>query len=173
MSSAIAIQPREAFTRPPTPEQMSGMTLINSYDFTDVRERILEEGLVAPSQIDEAIEEFRKFLSLIRRGYQGLAMCSRVVDEVWHTFILFTYDYATFCSEVFGTFLHHFPKTSRSPISSGAADRFRQAYATIYGPLPEVWGGAREELATCDEKCAPSTGDGDCDTGAGGYCKAN
>jgi hypothetical protein len=36
-------------------------------------------------------------------------MISPIVDEVWHAFILFTSDYAAFCDEVFGRFVHHAP----------------------------------------------------------------
>jgi len=31
------------------------------------------------------------------------------IDEMWHTFILFTRDYAAFCEGHFGCFLHHVP----------------------------------------------------------------
>ena len=32
------------------------------------------------------------------------------IDEMWHTFILITKDYAAFCQEYFGEFLHHIPE---------------------------------------------------------------
>lgn len=34
------------------------------------------------------------------------------IDEMWHNFILFTYDYACFCRDFFGRFLHHSPTAS-------------------------------------------------------------
>lgn len=33
-----------------------------------------------------------------------------IIDEMWHTFILITKDYADFCQRYFGTFLHHTPE---------------------------------------------------------------
>jgi len=33
------------------------------------------------------------------------------IDEMWHTFILFTYEYEKFCMECFGFFIHHYPTT--------------------------------------------------------------
>ncbi|MCD6074767.1 MAG: hypothetical protein K0Q70_1650 [Rhodospirillales bacterium] len=36
-------------------------------------------------------------------------MPSRIVDEAWHTFILFTRDYTEFCGRAFGAYLHHAP----------------------------------------------------------------
>ncbi|MEZ0209036.1 MAG: hypothetical protein ACAH17_02575 [Candidatus Paceibacterota bacterium] len=34
---------------------------------------------------------------------------SKEVDEAWHEFILFTRDYAGFCYQHFGLFIHHAP----------------------------------------------------------------
>lgn len=38
-----------------------------------------------------------------------VAMPSRIVDAVWHEFILFTRDYTAFCENAFGFYLHHTP----------------------------------------------------------------
>lgn len=35
---------------------------------------------------------------------------TRIIDEMWHTFILFTYDYELFCKKYFNHFIHHFPE---------------------------------------------------------------
>jgi hypothetical protein len=32
-----------------------------------------------------------------------------IIDEMWHVFILVTRDYAAFCDEMFGRFIHHDP----------------------------------------------------------------
>ena len=37
------------------------------------------------------------------------AMYSPKVDAIWHTHILYTKEYAAFCSEVFVRFVHHTP----------------------------------------------------------------
>lgn len=34
-----------------------------------------------------------------------------ILDEMWHTFILFTKDYLDFCTNYFGFFIHHSPRT--------------------------------------------------------------
>jgi len=36
-------------------------------------------------------------------------MPSQAVDDAWHTFILFTRSYESFCRNAFGRFLHHTP----------------------------------------------------------------
>jgi hypothetical protein len=46
-----------------------------------------------------------------RRGLPRLAIDTPLVmlDEMWHTFLLFTHDYADFCARYLGTFVHHVP----------------------------------------------------------------
>lgn len=34
-----------------------------------------------------------------------------IVDEMWHVFVSFTVDYAAFCNEYLGRFIHHIPTT--------------------------------------------------------------
>lgn len=36
-----------------------------------------------------------------------------MLDEMWHTFVLFTKAYGQFCKEYFGFFIHHSPTTKR------------------------------------------------------------
>jgi len=45
-----------------------------------------------------------------------------IIDEMWHVFILVTRDYAAFCEQMFGRFIHH------DPGSAGA-----EAYGADYG----------------------------------------
>ncbi len=40
------------------------------------------------------------------------------IDDMWHTFLLFTKDYMSFCEHYFGDFIHHSPTTDDSAISS-------------------------------------------------------
>ena len=42
---------------------------------------------------------------------------SKELDEVWHTFILFTEDYYEFCGRYLERFVHHYPGTNRTKIN--------------------------------------------------------
>ncbi len=47
---------------------------------------------------------------------------TRDIDNIWHTFLLFTSDYAEFCGVFFGKFIHHKPDRkirNRNIISEG------------------------------------------------------
>ncbi len=39
------------------------------------------------------------------------------IDNMWHTFLLFTQDYYAFCQQYLGVFFHHVPATSQSNLS--------------------------------------------------------
>jgi hypothetical protein len=78
--------------------------------------------------VARALREY--FLVYLRAGNQVIGMPSRVVDDLWHEFILATQSYARFCQGAFGRFLHHIPSTdkARSPaIRNGMAVTWRLA----------------------------------------------
>lgn len=39
----------------------------------------------------------------------SIAMPSHIVDQLWHTFLIFTPDYTSFCQKAFGYYFHHIP----------------------------------------------------------------
>ena len=38
------------------------------------------------------------------------------IDDMWHTFIIFTKDYMSFCERYFNKYIHHIPNTSDQPL---------------------------------------------------------
>jgi hypothetical protein len=49
--------------------------------------------------------------NVVKSG-KSVGMPSKVVDDLWHEFILHSRDYASFCDKAFGGFLHHTPDSS-------------------------------------------------------------
>ena len=39
----------------------------------------------------------------------AISPSTKLIDEMWHTFILFTQDYVSYCERYFGRYLHHAP----------------------------------------------------------------
>ncbi len=73
-----------------------------------------------------------------------------ILDEMWHTFILFTRSYTKFCYSHFNAYLHHGPTTYTEKLKSNAEratdpkkyidnrkDKFRKQYSHIYDKLGE------------------------------------
>lgn len=91
---------------------------IKQYAFPDALKRKLLEKhpQLTALQIDLVLGALRQYFLaclyanvVVRGGVVG--MPSRVVDEVWHEFILMSRDYADFCNRAFGSFLHHVPES--------------------------------------------------------------
>lgn len=49
------------------------------------------------------------FLIYLRAGKKSIGMPSKVVDIMWHEFILDTRKYTVFCKKAFGGYFHHIP----------------------------------------------------------------
>lgn len=159
-------------------KQIARLWAIEKYDLWFVTERIAKEGSIDQHRIDEAVSEFRKYMALISLGYQDLGMHSKEVDEVWHSFILFTTEYIDFCQKACGQMIHHRPNTSRRPqLSMSSVQVFKDAYKRFFGPLPPIWFtesqlANREVLSgDCDVTQAPPCKGvlrTECDTADGG-----
>lgn len=59
------------------------------------------------SLVAQGLRQF--FLSYLLCNKQYVAMPSRIADDLWHEFILYTKQYAEFCQQAFGEFFHHTP----------------------------------------------------------------
>lgn len=58
------------------------------------------------------------------------------MDMMWHTFLLFTQEYAEFCQRYFGRFLHHSPITEKISFQESEVP-FRKYLSYIYDHLGE------------------------------------
>lgn len=104
--------------RPLLPPSLGGdrrfarLAFIETYRFPDaVQARFAAEhpDFDAEERAD-VFEGLRDYFAICAADPDGRAgMPSRIVDEAWHTFILFTREYADFCERAFGGFLHHAP----------------------------------------------------------------
>lgn len=146
--------------RPLNSDEENALGMIEVYDFGKVRTRVLKDGAVSVEEVDDAIAEFRRFLALICLGNSGLAMMSGAVDEIWHAFILHTRDYAEFCQQVRGRFIHHQPASEGSPVPDSSKNAFIDAYRATFGAIPMIWGKA----ADCDYAKCDFAGCANCDT---------
>ena len=61
----------------------------------------------------QALRQF--FLAYLLSNKQNVAMPSRLADDLWHEFILYTRQYAEFCRLAFGSFFHHTPAAAMGP----------------------------------------------------------
>lgn len=59
--------------------------------------------------VDKVMPQYRNFLYLAAVTRKKLPVPSKAVDGIWHAAILYTIDYAKFCQDIAGCFIHHTP----------------------------------------------------------------
>jgi hypothetical protein len=106
--------------------------------------RYREEQQLPADVAREHERELKRYLTLCALDADGAYGMNGPVDELWHTFITFTRDYARFCDEVAGRFIHHIPTPAdarREPDGASSYQRTLDAYAATFGEEapPEVW----------------------------------
>jgi hypothetical protein len=76
---------------------------------------------------------------------------SKLVDHGWHAFILHTVDYARFCEQVVGRFVHHVPTDEDDEMPGGAQATRERTLAAIaaagYTVDEELW----PDMADCTQ----------------------
>ncbi|OLF13469.1 glycine-rich domain-containing protein [Actinophytocola xanthii] len=81
---------------------------------------------------------------------------SPLVDIGWHTFILYTVEYADFCTQVADRFIHHRPLDDEDAGSGGTADVVAAMKARGITVDDALW-GAGPAGSTC-ARCSPPSG---------------
>ncbi len=131
-----------------TTKQLDLQTLLN-YRHPHVIKRYQKDFDASPEVADALFADLMRFFYLGYRNRilveQGLetdyvvAMYPPLlpIDDMWHTFILFTRDYAEFGQTYFGYFIHHQPNVDDAPIPDAEA-RLRKFLSLVYDELGEA-----------------------------------
>ncbi len=103
--------------------------------------------------------ECKRFLILCALNHGESYGMRGPTDNYWHTFIMFTKEYQAFCDQVAGRFLHHVPRSSKSPPkgkSSGGYRRMLEDYKKVFGedPPPELWPRVGRKSSAALELCS-------------------
>ncbi len=113
-------------------EMLPNLPTILEYNNIDVLDRYARDYPQNKLTPDEAFEELMKFfwLSIKHKNDKlcfpgnkdldficGIHSEMKNIDDMWHTFLLFTKDYLSFCTEYLGRFYHHSPVTKKEQTS--------------------------------------------------------
>lgn len=118
------------------------------YRHAGVVARYAKEQGTSREDAEEIFVETLKWLYLCYRnadttGNASLAMLPDLakLDEMWHTFIIFTRDYSSFCETYFRTYIHHLPITDEDdqipPDEGTERARLEQQFALVHDILGE------------------------------------
>lgn len=86
------------------------------YENAEVVHRFSQDHRISIEDSEEIFLETKRWLWLCATNpdvHLPLFSEARAIDEMWHTFLLFTRDYAAFCETHFGKFVHHHPRTKK------------------------------------------------------------
>jgi hypothetical protein len=142
---------------------------LDTFEAPYLEEKLMGEGVfTSKADYAEAFTEFKKFIGLVALYREPLAMSSKPVDEVWHQFILFTKKYHEFCKDFNGSYVHHLPRTSTTPLHPAGAENLRTRYRELYGDPSKLWRFASDCTSvpggpddSPSGHCSPSGGDDD------------
>lgn len=143
-----------------------------SYENDGIVKKYSRDYNVSINTARDRFEELKKFLFICKK-YEGSFSPSKVIDDIWHTFILFTKDYQIFCSQYLGGFIHHSPDIDISEKSKKANNRkYRNLYTNLvheFGvPSEDCWHIPVKQVSlSVAGDCTGDGGDGNCSGGQG------
>jgi len=92
---------------------------VMQYQNENIVRRFMETWDVPYHEALDLFEETKKWIWLIDFNHSqpnkedhvhmAVSQSIKLIDEMWHTFVLFTVDYTTFCNDYFGHYIHHRP----------------------------------------------------------------
>lgn len=143
---------------------MSSVVLKGSESFLSYRNdkvigRFMKVHGVSQVEAETIFRELMKFL-FICGHVPASSPPSAMVDEMWHTFIMFTWDYYEFCVEYVGRFLHHNPvddpyKGNRPEMLALLVSTFGSVQEKYWYHLTQTKPGTLRTCAAnyCSENC--------------------
>jgi hypothetical protein len=86
--------------------------------------------------VETGLRQWLRCAGAALRDGRVIGMPSHAVDEAWHGFILCTANYAAFCAQAYGQFLHHHPEGGGVELDDARAQLGRTivAWTLVAGP---------------------------------------
>ena len=130
-------------------ETLKPIPEILGYHHQRVIDRYTIDYGVSAEEAQRRFRAFKEFM-VVCAVKPGPKVTSEPIDRMWHTFLLFTKDYKSFCEEYLGRFINHEP--------------FERASPETYLETREF---AKQYLGVLDESLWPVEAKGDCSSGCG------
>lgn len=110
------------------------------YENLEFIERLKVKLNLEHKEAEQLFIDMKQFLFLCGTR-PGICSPTEPIDAAWHEFVLYTQDYASFCDEMFGRFIHHVPPTylSNEGQTKGKTWRTFQVAEDVFGQLSSNW----------------------------------
>mgnify|MGYP003387872369 CR=1 FL=1 len=128
------------------------------YEHIGVVARIMKELNMNEKEAKELFDDAKRFLFLSVTTDEKISPTT-LIDEAWHTFLLYTKDYYDFCFKHFGRMVHHKPFDEQH--HKNVADRsdltLRLAHSHFGSSLSRNWDfSIHGQGCCCEGKPLPS-----------------
>ncbi|WP_438009346.1 hypothetical protein WME89_12090 [Sorangium sp. So ce321] len=114
------------------------------------------------------VEEMKRFLALCAMNSSARYGMRGIVDDAWHTFMIFSRDYFAFCEAIAGTYIHHEPEErgsddgleQRLALSRDSYRRTLADYEKVFGSEPpiDIWPRVQSGEALHEPACRNACG---------------
>jgi hypothetical protein len=116
-----------------------------AYHHPGVVRRYATEQHASPEEAEDVFRETLKWLYLCACACREGVSCAMTpelakLDEMWHTFLMFTRDYEDFCEHYFGFFLHHVPTEAEEDACQESPEAVREQLERQLGLVYDALG---------------------------------
>ena len=144
-----------------------------NYDISDVKNRFMKEHGISQSLTNQLEVELKRYL-IICSYSEGVCGMRGAVDDLWHTFVIFTKNYFDFCNKLCGKYIHHTPHIQGKTKNKIVAEednysKFLNTYEVVFSQRPpkHIWPEPVKVFA--EQGCAGGCSNGgDCTDCTGG-----
>lgn len=151
-----------------TIETVAAHTLITPDLYNRSTRRVINDTDTDRDFAERIVDQAIAFLAACANHPEQQLAPSPTVDHGWHAFLLYTREYAAFCQQQAGHFIHHIPHdqpgapqhpTEPMTIRDATVDAIRRAGYTVD---PELWEVDNDKCGPCHEEgnCGASGKDG-------------
>ncbi len=146
--------------KPVTPQDDPKEKFLAGLDLSFVNERAVRNGVCVADEVQEVEREFKRWFFLAAKYPEEQVALTVKLDNYWHTFIVYTLEYAEACRGL-GGMIHHIPGNSRYAVPISDVPKYfartLELYARHFGVPPRFWDTmvAGKCYSCCCERGAP------------------
>jgi len=93
-----------------TPHKKIDIQKVMNYPMDEQIKRYIKDYKVDYATAKKHEQELKRWFIIGQELDKSIDMYSSEIDNFWHTLLLYTKNYAQFCNDCFGQFIHHDPK---------------------------------------------------------------
>lgn len=119
-------------------ETSSLLDRVLAYQNAEFVERLKDKLSLTHEEAGVLFVDMKKFLYMSANRH-GQWSPPPQIDVAWHEFVLYTKDYANFCSKMFGRFMHHIPRSYLATNTKGGTWATIHVAREMFGELNKNW----------------------------------